>query len=75
MHVQGYLPSSLYTLDTPYGSKSDLIELVKALRNAGIHPIADIVINHRCADEQACPYKQSSCWVAGWDWQRACLLM
>jgi alpha-amylase len=42
----------LYTLDSSYGSKDELVSLVRALKEAGIDPIADIVINHRCAQEQ-----------------------
>lgn len=49
---QGYLPGQLYDLDTPYGSKSELVSLLSQLRDAGIASLADIVINHRCADEQ-----------------------
>jgi len=49
---QGYLPAQLYNLDTKYGNKQDLMELNQMLKEAGIKPVADIVINHRCADEQ-----------------------
>ncbi|GAB4820889.1 hypothetical protein N2152v2_007935 [Parachlorella kessleri] len=50
--AQGYLPGQLYNLKSRYGGKEDLIELNKALIVAGIRPVADVVINHRCADEQ-----------------------
>jgi hypothetical protein len=50
--LQGYMPSALYNLDTPYGSELELKELLKALKCVGIRALADIVINHRCADEQ-----------------------
>lgn len=49
---QGYLPGQLYNLDTPYGSQDELKTLNTALKAAGIAPIADIVINHRCAGQQ-----------------------
>lgn len=49
---QGYLPGQLYDLDTPYGSQEDLRRLLGMLREAEISSLADIVINHRCADEQ-----------------------
>lgn len=50
--IQGYLPSQLYNLDSKYGNKQELKELCTALKAAGIAPLADIVINHRCADEK-----------------------
>lgn len=49
---QGYLPGQLYNLDSKYGNKEQLQDLCKELKAAGIVPIADIVINHRCADEK-----------------------
>lgn len=49
---QGYLPGQLYNLNSAYGTKDDLYSLCAALRSAGLVPVADIVINHRCADEQ-----------------------
>lgn len=49
---QGYLPGQLYNLDSKYGNKEELQALCKELKAAGIMPLADIVINHRCADEK-----------------------
>jgi alpha-amylase len=49
---EGYLPTQLYDLRTSYGDYHSLVSLNTSLLNAGIRPVADIVINHRCADEQ-----------------------
>lgn len=42
------MPGQLYKLDSSYGSEQQLAELLAKLRDAGIDPLADIVINHRC---------------------------
>ena len=47
---QGYLPSDLYDLNSFYGSQGDLQRCIAELKNHGICPVADIVINHRCAE-------------------------
>lgn len=49
---QGYLPGQLYRLDSAYGTADELYSLNRALLKAGLRPMADIVINHRCADGQ-----------------------
>ncbi len=50
--VQGYLPGQLYKLQSLYGGEEELKQLLAALKEAGLVPVADIVINHRCADAQ-----------------------
>lgn len=37
----------LYNLNSKYGNKQDLEELVAAINEKGMFPVADIVINHR----------------------------
>jgi alpha-amylase len=49
---EGYMPGQLYNLTSNYGNEQQLTDLLTKLREAGITPMADIVINHRCADSQ-----------------------
>lgn len=49
---QGYLPRDLYSLDSRYGSEAELRECIQGLHGVGIKVLADIVINHRCAQYQ-----------------------
>ena len=46
---QGYLPRDLYNLNTKYGSMEQLRRTIACMGDYGLHPMADIVINHRCA--------------------------
>lgn len=51
---QGYLPRDLYNLNSQYGSEGDLRDCISVLHENDLKVIADIVINHRCAHNQAC---------------------
>ncbi|WP_299892079.1 starch-binding protein [uncultured Lacinutrix sp.] len=45
--LEGYLPRELNNFSNNYGSQSAHQNMLNALNNKGIDPIADIVINHR----------------------------
>jgi alpha-amylase len=54
---QGYLPGDYYDLgtkDSPtfYGDIEQLKSALQALNSVGVAPVADVVINHRCAGKQ-----------------------
>ncbi len=44
---EGYAPRRLFTLDNQYGSAEQQRRLLEKLLEAGIEPVADVVINHR----------------------------
>ncbi|KAK9863728.1 hypothetical protein WJX84_007385 [Apatococcus fuscideae] len=49
---QGYMPGQYYNLNSSYGSPDELRAAVAEIKKAGLAPMCDIVINHRCADSQ-----------------------
>ena len=48
----GYMPQSLYDLDSAYGTFEELRDLNRELYASSLRPVADIVMNHRCPDGQ-----------------------
>ena len=51
--VMPQMPQDLDSLNTAYGSEADLRACLAALHDHDILAIADVVINHRCAQQQA----------------------
>eukprot|EP00873_Tetraselmis_striata_P017674 jgi/Tetstr1/437938/TSEL_026568.t1 len=49
---EGYLPTSLYDLNSAYGDAEELRELLGELSAQGVGAILDVVFNHRCGDRQ-----------------------
>jgi len=43
----GYIPTELYNFNSSWGTATDLTNATAALKAVGIHPIADVVVNHR----------------------------
>mmetsp|Transcript_6603 Transcript_6603/g.13364 ORF Transcript_6603/g.13364 Transcript_6603/m.13364 type:complete len:511 (-) Transcript_6603:890-2422(-) len=50
---EGYMPRDLEVLDSKYGSRDELVELVKRIRASGMIALADTVLNHRCASKKS----------------------
>ena len=43
----GYYPTELYNFNSDWGTSTDLTTTTAAIKAAGMHPIADVVVNHR----------------------------
>ncbi|MFL1897305.1 starch-binding protein [Aquimarina sp. 2-A2] len=50
---QGYLPRELYNLNSAYGTKNQLVNLIDQYHTLGIKVLSDIVINHRVGSPDA----------------------
>ena len=66
---QGYLPQDLYNLNSKYGTHESLSSLINSMHANGLHAVADIVINHRCANEKGRggAYNKWSGMMMAWD--------
>eukprot|EP00191_Tetraselmis_sp_GSL018_P020356 CAMPEP_0177594508 /NCGR_PEP_ID=MMETSP0419_2-20121207/9820_1 /TAXON_ID=582737 /ORGANISM="Tetraselmis sp., Strain GSL018" /LENGTH=598 /DNA_ID=CAMNT_0019085825 /DNA_START=592 /DNA_END=2388 /DNA_ORIENTATION=- len=49
---EGYMPGDYYNLNSKYGSLEELKLCLNKVHRAGLSALADIVINHRCAQRQ-----------------------
>ena len=49
---EGYMPRRQYILDSQYGTQEQLRDVIGTLHNENVQVIADIVVNHRSADQQ-----------------------
>nr|XP_010925057.1 alpha-amylase 3, chloroplastic [Elaeis guineensis] len=49
---EGYMPKDLYNLNSRYGNKEELKDIVKRFHEVGIKVLGDVVLNHRCAHDQ-----------------------
>eukprot|EP00921_Rhytidocystis_pertsovi_P020825 GHVQ01033188.1.p1 GENE.GHVQ01033188.1~~GHVQ01033188.1.p1 ORF type:complete len:852 (-),score=66.74 GHVQ01033188.1:255-2810(-) len=50
--AQGYMPTRWYNMTSCYGTSDELLALNRCLRDIGITPMVDLVINHRCGTKQ-----------------------
>lgn len=46
------MPRDLYNFNSNFGSESELRQCIKAFNRGGVKVLADVVINHRCAEFQ-----------------------
>lgn len=66
--ARGYLPREWYNLNSKYGSEAELRALIQDFHSVGIVPVADVVVNHRCASKQDNDGKWTS--FRNPDWER-----
>jgi len=50
-NATGYYPTRYFELTSSYGSNAEQLHLLTALRQQGIEPVADVVVNHRNGSE------------------------
>lgn len=52
----GYHPYNYGNLSSSWGNKTQLTGLITALKNKGVHVVADIVVNHHAGNNACCSY-------------------
>lgn len=51
--AQGYMPTDLYNLNSEYGTEEELKYCVEEMHSQDILALGDVVLNHRCAENQS----------------------
>lgn len=54
--LQGYLPLEPETLNSKYGTIEELRNCISALHARHLWVLADLVLNHRCAQVKVCAF-------------------
>lgn len=65
--AEGYMPQDYDSLSTSYGDAEDLKRCIAALHGHGVKAVCDVVINHRCAQQQG-PDKKWNQYTGTYSW-------
>mmetsp|Transcript_7826 Transcript_7826/g.23111 ORF Transcript_7826/g.23111 Transcript_7826/m.23111 type:complete len:555 (+) Transcript_7826:328-1992(+) len=71
--AEGYMPQDYDSLSTSYGNKADLKGCIAAFHRHGLKALADVVINHRCAQEQG-PDGKWNQYTGRYAWDASCIV-